>query len=349
MKGQGRKGTAVFALTERGLALSEKIAGAVEGAEVFAPGQLVDGGLRQKAQRAFNTKGALVFISAVGIAVRCCAPLLRGKQTDPAVVVVDERGRFAVSLLSGHLGGANRLAKRIASAIGAAAVITTATDLWGLPSVEDLAERLSLSIEDPGLIKAVNSAILEGRRVVVADRDLSRRKAVREDFLGVFACRASLPEKLAPGEAAVLVTSRLIELPKALARRTLVLRPRDIVAGIGCGRGASKAEIKDALETAFRKAGLSTLSIARIATIDLKKNERGLVALAKELSVPVETWAAERLRAVRCPSGPSKAALAATGAGAISEPAALLSSGARRLCLKKTKKGRVTIAAAYLG
>lgn len=347
MKGRGKDKT-VFALTQRGLLLAEKIAGALGGAVVFEPSMLVEGGLKRESKRAFKRSEALVFISASGIAVRCVAPLLKGKHIDPAVVVVDERGRFAISLISGHMGGANAFAKKIAASIGATAVITTATDAWGLPSVEELAERFSLFIEDPSRIVAVNSAILEGRRAYVIDRNRTRLKAIKDAFGDVFTCRAAFPEKLGERDAAVVITSRISKLPAALARRTLVLRPREIVAGIGCGKGVAKADIKKALHHAFRKAGLSTLSIRNIATIDIKKNERGLVALARELGITIESYGASKLQGVRYPSRPSRVVTEATGAGAVAEPAALISSGAKRVCLKKTKKGRVTIAAAYI-
>lgn len=347
MKGRNCK-TALFALTRRGLALSSKIAGALDSVEVFEPSMLREGGLKKEAVRAFSRMGALVFISATGIAIRCVAPLLKGKHVDPAIVVVDERGRFAISLLSGHLGGANGLAEKIARSIGATAVITTATDIWGLPSIEEVAERFSLSIEDPKKIKAVNSAILEGRKVFVADRNAERRKEIGSAFKDVFTCRKTLPTKLGERDAAILITSRHEDMPGELAGRTLVLRPKEIVAGIGCGRGVAKADIKKALCSAFEKAGLSTLSIKNIATIDIKKNERGLAALAREMGVPIEAYGAIELNRVRYPSRPSKAVLSATGAGAVAEPAALLSSGAEKLCLKKTKSGHVTIAAAFL-
>lgn len=349
MKGRGNTGkTAVFALTERGLVLAGKIARALDSVEVFEPAQLVKGGLKKEASRAFRRFDALVFISAVGIAIRCVAPLLKGKHIDPAVVAVDERGRFSISLLSGHMGGANQLAEIVAKAIGAAPVITTATDIWNLPSIEELAEGFSLVIEDPKKIKAVNSAILNSEKVFVVDGNSARRAEVTERFKGVFTCLRTLPKRLGPKEACVLVSSRVETVPPALAERTLQLRPREIIAGIGCGEGVPKALIKKALFEAFTIAGLSTLSIKKIATIDIKKNERGLKALARELGAPMEVYGAKELNRVKYPSPPSSAVMKATGAYAVAEPAALISSGAKKLCLKKTKIGHVTIAAALL-
>ena len=349
MKRQGNKGkTVVFALTERGLPLAEKIARSFGTVDVFEPRALVSGGLKKEAARAFRDAGALVFISAAGIAVRCVAPLLKGKHTDPAVVVVDERGKFAISLLSGHMGGANALAEKVAKALRAVPVITTATDIWGLPSVEDLAKRFSLVIEDPKKIKAVNSAILAHEKVFVVDNSPKRRAEVTKMFKGVFTCSKTFPESLGLKEACVLVSSALETIPSSCVQRTLVLRPRDIVIGVGCGKGVSKGLLKKALIEAFAQAGLSALSVKNFATIDIKKNEKGLKALAMELDAPIETYGAKELNKVKCPSKPSSAVMKATGAYAVAEPAALISSGAKRLCLKKTKIGHVTIAAAFL-
>jgi len=335
-------------LSSRGLALASRIKAAIAGAEVFGPSELADGGLRKEAARAFRRRGGLVFISAAGIAVRCVSPLLRGKHVDPAVVVVDERGRFSISLLSGHMGGANRLAAEVAEALGAAPVITTATDVWGLPSAEELAESLGAVIEDPKKIKAVNSAILEGARVFVVDADRARRAVAKKSFAGAFTFRSAIPARLGAAEACVVVSSAVGKVPDRLAGRTLLLRPREIVAGVGCGRGVPKAMIKKALLKAFASASLSPLSIRNFATIDLKKNERGLVSLARELGAPIDAYPASRLNMARSPSRRSAAAMKATGAFAVAEPAALISSGAKRLCVTKTKTGHVTIAAAIV-
>lgn len=347
MRGRDNR-TAVFALSARGLSLARKIGAAIEGVEVFGPEALADGGLRKEAARAFRRRRRVVFISAAGIAVRCVSHLLKGKHVDPAVVVVDERGRFSISLLSGHMGGANRLAAEVAKAVGAAPVITTATDVWGLPSAEDLAEALGAVIEDPKKIKAVNSAMLGEGRVFVVDANRRRRAEAEKRFAQAFIYGSSLPKRLGAKDACVIVSSRVESIPAQLAGRTLLLRPREIVAGVGCGRGVAKSFIKKALLDAFERACLSPLSIRNLATIDLKKNERGLVSLARELDAPLESFPAERLNRVKCPSGSSAVVLKATGAFAVAEPAALISSGAEKLCMTKKKTGHVTIAAAIV-
>lgn len=342
-----RAGIAVFAVTERGLEAAKRLESAFKEVKVFSPGELKNGGLRKKTAWAFKRSAALVFVSATGIAVRAIAPLVKAKHLDPAVVVVDERARFSISLLSGHLGGANRLAADIAGALKAAPVISTATELWGLPSAEDIAGAFSLSVENPGGIKAVNSAILDGRTVYISDRDSARLKALKERFgKGPFRFSRSVPARLKEGEAVILVTSSLEKPAGPLSGRTLILRPREIVAGIGCGKGVAKDEIEKALRGAFKKAGLSPLSLKGFATVELKRGEKGLSALADEMRVRIEFFGSGRLERVKAPSPGSAFVKGVTGTWGVAEPAALLSSGARELCLRKIRRGRVTVALA---
>jgi len=342
-----KKGMIVLCVTARGLKLSKGIAKASMGAKVVSPDEIRAAGIRKKAAEAFKSSSAVVFISATGIAVRAIAPLVKAKHLDPAVVVVDERGQFSISLLSGHLGGANSLAKDIAAATGALPVITTATDIWGLPCVEDISREFGLHIEDPKKIKAANAAILEGSRVYVVDGNSARLKSIKARFnQRPFVFRKSVPGRLKAGEAVVLITSGAEKPPKEISSRTLVMRPKEVVAGIGCRRGATKEDIRKALTRAMKAASLSPGSLRCIATIDLKKDEKGLRDLAEDLGLDIRFFKGARLRKAGCESTPSAFVEKITGAGGVAEPAALLASGAERLCLKKIKSTRVTVALA---
>ncbi len=337
----------VLAVTLRGRGLSRKIANAFKGAAITSPDEIKAKGIRRAAADAFRSASAVVFVSAIGIAVRAIAPLITSKDLDPAVVVVDEKAGFSISLLSGHLGGANSLAKEIAKAIDALPVVTTATDIWGLPCAEDISKEFGLHIDDPRKIKAVNSAILKGSRVFIVDDESARRKGIKAMFgRRPFVFRKRLPAKLKSGEAVVLITSSMEKLPKDVFPRTLVMRPRDVVAGIGCRRGASKDEIKKALARAMRKASLSPMSLKSIATIDLKRDELGLTGLAGELGLEIRFFKGAKLRLAGCESEPSAFVEKITGAGGVAEPAALLAAGAERLCLRKIKSAQVTVALA---
>lgn len=152
----------LISFTDRGQILAEALARALDGqAARCNQGQSLDGWTRDR----FQTGNALVFVGAVGIAVRSVAPYVQSKATDPAVVVVDEAGRFAVPILSGHLGGANSLSQKIAAACGAVPVITTATDINGVFAVDQWAKQQNCAILNPEGIKKVSGALLAGGRV----------------------------------------------------------------------------------------------------------------------------------------------------------------------------------------
>jgi len=335
-----------FPVTEAGRLLAASIDKKLGGGRVLCPVDLKGGRLFAQVKRAFKDLGALVFVCASGIAVRAVAPLLKGKHLDPAVLVTDEAGRFVISLLSGHLGGANRLARMVAEATGGVAVITTATDVMGLPCVEDIAERFSLAIEDIKKIKAVNSAILKGSGVRIVDSDARRLAEIKKAFGGFrcFSFTRKMPVDLKGFGAVVSVTPFIGSKLKA---NTMELRPKDVVAGVGCRRGVKAAEVKQAVDSALKLAGLSALSLRNLATIDIKKDERGLISYAKKAGLPVEFFTAEALNKIkRPPSGVSRVVKQKTGAVGVSEPAALVSSGAKRIWLKKIVSERVTVALA---
>lgn len=344
---------AAFAVTERGLKIAGRLKKIYPSLKVVRPWEIKRAGVFKAVKRSFGSFDGLIFIGASGIAVRAVAPLLKGKDLDPAVVVIDEAGRFVVSLLSGHLGGANALTEEIASIVKATPVITTATDAAGLPCVEDIAKRFSLAVDDVKKIKIVNSAILKGVPVVIVDGNRKRLKGIREflapfnkDNSGAFVLSSVFKPRKSAG-AYIVVTSKLTPgVPKRYAQMTMLLRPKDFVAGVGCRRGVGERALGQAVKEVFIEAGLSPLSLLRLATIDIKMDEAAITRLGVRAGVVVEYFSAGELNAVRPPSGPSSAALKATGAAGVSEPAAILSSGAKRLWVKKVKKGNVTVALA---
>lgn len=343
-----KKHLAVFPITERGYALARCAAGLYPDVVIYRPVELRRAGLKRLVGRAFTECSGLLFISAVGIAVRICAPFLKGKDIDPAVVVMDEGGRFAISLISGHLGGANKLAQAVAGLYGATPVITTATDVAGLPCVEDVAGLLGLIVDDVKKIKLINSAILKGRKVFIIDEDATRRNAVKKTFekTGVFSIRASFPASSRPDEVFIHVTPFIDSIPVEVRRKTLVLRPREFVMGVGCGKGASAKSIEAAFRRILKEARISRLSIRNLATIDIKNTEAGLLEFAEREDLGLHFFTAAKLNGIRPPSGRSTAAVLATGALGVAEAAAILSAGGKKIWTKKTINGRVTTALA---
>jgi cobalt-precorrin 5A hydrolase len=343
---------AIVAITPGGAALARRLGRALPEVEVFLPERFrQDDGLRyftrplgQMLPQLFAQGRPLACIMATGIVVRVLAPNLRRKDLDPAVVVLDEAGRYAVSLLSGHLGGANELARGLARITGGHPVITTATDVNGLPAWDDVARREGLTIEPLKNVRFLNELLLEGEQIVLVDRN-RMVAGYFEEVPGVIIAGTFSQAMKASARARVFVTNRYI--PHLGSRDDLlVLRPRDLVVGIGCNRGTSLEEIEAAVFEELEKAFLSVQSIACLATVSAKSDEGGLVGFAGKHSLPLEFHSKEDLNLMDAPSIPSPHALAAVGARGVCEPAALLSSGSRTLLVTKKKRGSVTVAVA---
>ncbi len=311
-----------FYVTERGRRLAETLGGDYPeaGRKRFSTGAV---------RESWAKGGRLVFIMAAGIVVRAIAPLLTDKRTDPAVVCLDESGAHVVSLLGGHMGGANVLAGEIAQIIGGRAVITTATDVNGLPGLDLWAKEEDLAIEDWKRLPKTGTKLADQRTLLLfSDIPLDAPEA----FLSTED----------PAHADIVVTNKE---GQALQRDALVLRPKNLVAGIGCNSGTSADEIEDALRKTLAGNKLSFLSIHAVATIDRKGSEPGLGVFAKKTGLPLVTFSPYELNLVAGVTS-SPAAWRATGARAVAEPAAILGAGGGGLVVRKQRMGNVTIAIA---
>jgi cobalt-precorrin 5A hydrolase/precorrin-3B C17-methyltransferase len=333
---------ALVAATATGRARAEHLAAALPEA------RLVPGRPSEALADAFVSADGVVLFLAVGAAVRLIAPLLGDKRTDPGVVCVDDGGRFAVALAGGHGGGANALAERVAAALGAQPVITTASDATGRPALDELARDLGLRIAPGSQLSAVGAALVGGEPV---DLVLDRRRP-----LGPMPPNVSLRDR--PGEAPALVVDDRIGVTDASSGPQVVLRPPSLVAGVGASRGASAAEILELLEASLAAAGLAPESLSALATIDVKREEPGLVAAAAELALPLKLFDAQELAAVEVPS-PSPVVQEAVGTPSVAEAAAVRAAAepstperlpaAPELVVAKRKSTMATVAIARRG
>jgi cobalt-precorrin 5A hydrolase len=341
----------IIAITRKGAQLGNRLAGGFSDCELHVlrkfHGAAIKGSrpfddLRELISSLWQKGDDLVCIMATGIVVRMTAPLLISKDVDPAVVVMDEAGKFAISLLSGHLGGANQLAERSAWLVGARAVITTATDVNHLPSFDLLAKDQDWVIEDLASIKLLNSLLLDDQPIAVVDST----DRVRAWFHGqgrLFFFDTLAAALKSPAQGFLFVTNR--QLPKQVSPpNLLILRPRNLVLGIGCNSGTSADEIEALVQQHLKRLLLSPRSICCIATTDAKKEEHGLLEFASRCGVPLVCFSNEELNSIDAPSPPSEHALAAIGAKGVAEPAAMLAAGNRDLLLKKVKSDNVTLA-----
>lgn len=338
---------AVLAVTRNGALLGERIVAGLKEyrVDLYCKGRFAGGGRPIEGSfgtfvgRIFRRYDGLVFITALGIAIRAIAPHIRSKAEDPAVVVMDEGRRHAISVLSGHLGGANALATRLASLLGAEPVITTATDVQGKPSVETIAQDHDLRIEDLGKAKGVNAAIVNGGRVGVFS-DIEIKTTLPEGM--EVRPLARLESEGCGYDALLMITNRELPVPENAA----VLRPRNLVAGIGSRRGVGRERVLEALRRALAEAGLSIHSLKALATVEPKAREKGVVEAAESLGIPLEVVRLEEVRGVEKDFETSEYVRRAIGVGAVCEPAAVLGGRKARLRQGKRKLEGVTVAIA---
>lgn len=339
---------AIWVVTPNGQMLAEKIAAHLPVADMFISQKLEPRAGAQTFERLapavaehFRAYTGHVFITAAGIAVRMIAPHLADKTTDPAVVVLDEQRRHAISLVSGHIGGANALAEGIAAIIGARPVITTATDVSGVPAIDTIAVEKDLVIENPPVIKRINMAFIRSQRVYLYDpadilaRMIPEGSLDRVDHIAdLWGTAGTLP--------GICVSDEVVAVPE----NVLVLRPQSLAAGMGCNRNTAKEEMETLLKETLVQNNLSINSIKRIASIDIKNDERGLLALGEDLNLPLVFFKKEELNAARGIANPSATVATHTGAKSVCEAAAILATDQGSLIVPKKKSKNATVAIA---
>ncbi len=296
---------------------------------------------RQWAQAQFPLCDALIFAGSTGIAVRTIAPHIAHKTTDPAVLVVDEGASWCIALLSGHLGGANRLAQTVGAAVGATPVITTATDVNACWAVDVWAASNHLHVVNPPAIKTVSARLLRGEGVALYSP------------LPIAGCA---PEGVRlvgdPQEAQVVIHSDALDdkaawglQPKAAeetARLHLVVG--SIAAGVGCRKGTPAEAIEHALDRAFSQSGANPLALRELCSIDLKADEPGLLETARHRQVPFVVLSAQELEKVEGSQSSSAFVQDVTGVDCVCERSALAAHG--QLILPKQVYDKVTVALA---
>ena len=294
----------------------------------------------------FTKYDGLLFIMASGIAVRAVAPHVVSKASDPAVLVMDECGKHCISLLSGHLGGANAWAREVASLTGADPVITTATDVHERRAPDDVARELMMRVEPLGALKPVNSLIAEGKRVswfLDIDTEGAPSIAERLQKKGISVLPLSKLERDAP-DGCIVITNESFHSPIPF----VCLRPKNLYVGIGCKRGTGEELIQSAFEKALALAGAYDYQVASLASVDAKADEKGLLDFASHIHLPIHFYKAEELRKIteEYDMSISKFVENTIGVGNVCQSAALMESMKGKTLLPKTKFVSATVSIA---
>ena len=335
---------AYLAFSEKGHELAQKLAAEI-GGTAYRSGQPLS--LAEWTEKHFRKEEGLVFVGAAGIAVRAIAPFVADKTTDPAVVVIDERALNVIPILSGHLGGANDLARRIARATGANCAITTATDINGVFAVDEWAKRQGCSLLEPKRIVKISGALLGGGTVTVRSRWAIEGETpdgihlVRTDD-GQTGNTAGAAERSA--DAAACSADVTLDVFGG-TEETLHIVPPVCVLGIGCRKGTKKETIELLLEKLIRETGLLMESICGAASIDLKKEEQGLLEFCSDHGWDIDFYSSDELAAVPGVFSSSDMVKSVTGVDNVCERSAALKSGGE-VILRKMAENGVTMAVA---
>lgn len=277
----------------------------------------------------FSETDALIFVCACGIAVRAIAPHIRSKATDPAVLVIDDKGSFVIPVLSGHLGGANLLAKEVAAQLHAVPVITTATDIGGAFSPDSFAKENGLLIDNLQTAKEIAAAVL------------------RQEPIGFYSAypHTPLPKELTKDTSVSLGICVSPYPTKSPFPKTLHLTPKNVVLGIGCKKGTSCKTIEQWVQSCLKTDGIAPERVCAIASIDRKQNEAGLLEYAEKYHLPLFFYTAETLQSQAGTFSSSPFVLQQMGVDNVCERSAVVCSGGI-LCMKKQGGTGVTVAAA---
>ncbi len=321
----------ILAFTARGMELAHAAAEKLKKQGVCT--EIFDkktGSAKEYLAENFAEKDTFLFICATGITVRLIAPLIKSKDQDPAVVVMDEAGRYVIPLLSGHLGGANRAALKLGKLLGAEPIMTTATDINGKFAVDVWSKDAGCVITDVRGIKKVSSAVLKGERIGI---------------LSSFPLQGEIPAELTEGPAEIGICVSLSGKGQPFAE-TFHVVPKIVTLGTGCRKGVSSHTFENFILSQLAENRIDIAAVEKICSIDLKKNERCILDFSEKYRIPFVTYTAEELQQAAGDFTSSELVKKVTGVDNVCERSAVLGSGMGKKILSKASGSGITCALA---
>lgn len=307
--------------------------------------QLFSGSVRMLLPTLFKQYKGIIMIISLGAVVRMIAPILQDKKTDPAVVVIDDRGENVISVLSGHLGGANELTREVAATLDVRAIITTASDVQKTIPVDLFGSRFGWVWDSAEKLTPVSASVVNEEPVAIVQESGERNWWMHDTPIpeSIISYPSIVEAIEAKPKAALIVTHRLLtEEEEVILENGIVFRPKTVVIGMGCNRGTSAEEIEQVIVDTLAELHISIKSVKALCTIDLKKDEAGLLEVVEKYGWEFVYYPPVELNTVTI-EAPSDTVFKYTGAYGVSEPAVRLYSGAEQLELVKKKSGNVTI------
>ncbi len=298
----------------------------------------------------FYVSDALIFVGAIGIAVRAIAPYVKSKATDPAVVVIDDRGQYIIPILSGHIGGANKLARDIADSLGAEAIITTSTDINGVLGIDEWAVNNGLIIDETSAIKRVSSKLIASNSIKIASIykiTKDNNESVGNIEIHEFDSPININKNCSEYDVIIDYHNIINNKSNDADSSPLHLIPQTLIVGIGCKRGTSKEAITAAYKEFLCTNNISPKAICGLASIDLKSNEQGLLDFAYEERLDISFYTADELNSVEGDYTGSEFVKRITGTDNICERSAVFRGGkGSRVIVNKSRYDGITMAIA---
>ncbi|MEO2264586.1 MAG: cobalamin biosynthesis protein [Nitrosopumilus sp.] len=343
----------VLAITKNGVNIGKNLKELFPSWNIFAPEKFSNGDkiitwysepTSEKIVELFKNNDAIVCLFSLGAVIRLIAKHLKDKKTDPAVIVIDDKTNFVISVLSGHIGGANELTQKIAEKIGALPVITTAADVNKTIAVDLVGKEFNWKIDDDSTVTKISAHMVNEESIGVL-QDVGNKKWFKELPKNVTVYDSLEDLKKSKSKAHLIISDKIIN--DDLAKESVIYRPPSLVIGIGLHWDTSKETIKEGIEYCLKKFKLSSKSIAKLVSIKKPEDVQGLIDIGKEMGIPVEYVNREDLAEITAPN-PSDTVKAFEGTASVSEAAAIKISGGELIVEKQKFPPNLTIAIARI-
>jgi cobalt-precorrin 5A hydrolase len=345
--------TSVLAITKNGITIGEDIKKQFPSFDVFAPTKLTTEATgitwyseptTEKIVELFKNNNALICIFSLGAVIRLIAPFLKDKKTDPAIIVIDDKTNFVISVLSGHIGGANKLTREIAEKLEALPVITTAADVNKTIAVDLVGREFDWKIDDDSTVTKISAHMVNEEPIGIF-QEVGERNWYKKLPSNVSVYQNMKDLKKSNSKACLIISDKIID--DGISKESVIYRPQSLVVGIGLHWDTTKETIRDGIDTCLKKFKLSPKSIAKLVSIKKPEDVQGLIDLGKELEIPVEYVNREDLAEISAPN-PSETVKAFEGTASVSEAAAIKVSKGQLIVEKQKFPPNLTIAIARM-
>jgi cobalt-precorrin 5A hydrolase len=345
--------TVVLAITKNGIKIGENLKKLFPDWSIFAPSKLSNENTEivwysepttDKIVELFKNNNALICLFSLGAVIRLISPHLKDKKTDPAVIVIDDKANFVISVLSGHIGGANELTEEIAEKLGALPVITTAADVNKTIAVDLVGREFNWKIDDDSTVTKISAHMVNEEPIGIL------QEAGEKNWYKNLPKNVSIYEKMddlkkSNSKAHLIISDKIID--DEISNESVIYRPPSLVIGIGLHWDTTKETIREGIDHCLEKFKLSSKSIAKLVSIKKPQDVQGLIDLGEEMGIPVEYVNREDLAEISAPN-PSETVKAFEGTASVSEAAAIKVSEGELIVEKQKFPPNLTIAIARI-